>query len=58
MSCPQIWNIEKEKNKEKEKVGRQTSEVQREKELEGEKKQKEIFCWSNNMKFWSGGMIC
>ena len=32
LSCPQIWNIEKEKDREKEKVGRQASEAQREKE--------------------------
>ena len=38
LSCPQIWNIEKEK--EKEKVGRQTTEAQREKELEREGKNK------------------
>ena len=40
MSCPQIWNIEKEKDREKEKVGRQASEAQREKELERETKNK------------------
>ena len=38
LSCPQIWNIEKEKDREKEKVGRQASEAQREKELERERK--------------------
>ena len=31
MSCPQIWNIEREKDREKEKSGRQASEAQREK---------------------------
>ena len=56
MSCPQIWNIEKEKDREKEKVGRQASEAQREKELERERKnKKDTFCWRNNMEFCSGG---
>ena len=56
MSCPQIWNIEKEKDREKEKVGRQASEAQREKELERERKSKgDFFCWRDNMKFFSGG---
>ena len=50
LSCPQIWNIEKEK------VGRQASEAQREKELERERKNKgDIFGWRNNMKFCSCG---
>ena len=40
MSCPQIWNIEKEKDRDKEKLGRQASEAQRESELEGERKNK------------------
>ena len=57
MSCPQIWNIEKEKDREKEKVGRQANEAQLEKELERERKTKgDIFFWRNNMKFCSGGM--
>jgi len=34
LSCPQIWKIEEEKDREKEKVRRQASEAQREKELE------------------------
>ena len=38
LSCPQIWNIEKEKEREKEKVGRQASEAHREKALEQEKR--------------------
>ena len=50
MSCPQIWKIEKEK------VRRQASEAQREKELERDRKNKgDIFCWRNNMEFCSGG---
>ena len=56
MSCPQIWNIEKEKDGEKQKVGRQASEAQRGKELERERKSKgNIFCWRNNMKVCCGG---
>ena len=56
MSCPQIWNIEKDKDGEKQKVGRQVSEAQRGKELERERKSKgNIFCWRNNMKFCSSG---
>ena len=56
MSCPQIWNLEKEKDRKKEKVGQQASEAQRERELERERKNKgDIFCWRNNMKFCSGG---
>ena len=44
------------KNREIEKVGRQTSEAQREKELERERKNKgDSFCWKNNMKFCSDG---
>ena len=40
------------KNREKEEVGRQASEAQREKELEREIKNKvDIFCWRNNMSF-------
>ena len=45
MSCPQIWKIEKKKDREKENVGRHAIEAQREKEKEGEKKKttKETF---------------
>ena len=56
LSCPQIWNMEKEKDGEKQKVGRQASEAQPGKELERERKSKgNIFCWRNQMKFCSGG---
>ena len=52
MSCPQIWKIEKDR--EKEKVRLQASEAQREKELDELKKktnkQGDIFCWRNNIK--------
>ena len=48
----------KEKDKEREKVGRQASEAQREKELQRERKNKRRhFCWRNNTKFCSGGML-
>ena len=41
-------------NRGKEKVGRQASEAQREKELEREREYNgDIFCWRNNMKFCS-----
>ena len=56
LSCPQIWNMEKEKDEEKQKAGRQASEAQPGKELERERKSKgNIFCWRNHMKFCSGG---
>ena len=46
MSRPQIWNIEKEKDREKEKVGRQASERQGEKERQRERKNKRRhFLW-------------
>ena len=62
MSCPQIWNIEKEKDREKEKIVGQVSEDQRERELalEREREKKKLgdtFCWGNNMKFCSDGML-
>ena len=55
MSCPQIWNVEKEKDRaEKEKVGDWLAKLNRKKsdiELEREKKlQRRHFCWKNNMK--------
>ena len=43
LSCPQIWNTEKENDREQEKVARQDSEAQREKGLERERKKKETF---------------
>ena len=44
MWCPQIWNIEREKEGENEIVGQQASEAQRVKELEQEtKKQRRHF---------------
>ena len=55
LSCPQIWNIEQEKDREKEKVGggpAKFNETKGDRDLEWEiKKQKgDIFCWKNNMK--------
>ena len=35
LSCPQIWNIEQEKDREKEESRRQASEAQREKGRQG-----------------------
>ena len=56
MSCPQIWNIEKEKEKdrENEKVGDRIEKLNKKKsnrELEQEIKNKgDKFHWKNNMK--------
>ena len=51
-----MWKIEEEKDREKEKVRRQASEAQREKELERDTQNKgDVFCGRNNMKFCSGG---
>ena len=51
MSGPQIWNIEKEKGREKEKVGNRPAklnEKRSDRELERERKKKRF--WKNNMK--------
>ena len=56
LSCPQIWNIEQEKDRgRKRESGRQASEAQREKGRQGlrardEKPKETFFCWKNNMK--------
>ena len=54
LSCPQIWNIEQEKDREKEKVGGRPAKLNEKKgdrDLKQEIKNKgEIFCWKNNMK--------
>ena len=56
MSCPQIWNIEQEKDREKEKVGGRLAKLNdkkgdRDPELKKRKNTKEtFFCWKNNMK--------
>ena len=54
MSCPQIWNIEQERQRKRE-TRQQASEAQREKGRERsrarDKNTKEIFfCWKNNIK--------
>ena len=54
MSCPQIWDIEQEKDREKEKVGGRPAKLNEKKgetDLEREIEDKgDIFCWKNNMK--------
>ena len=58
MSCPQIWNIVKEKDRERGKVGRQASEAQREKELQRERKNKRRhFLLEEQDEFCSAGML-
>ena len=54
MSCPQIWKIEQEKDREKEKVGcwpAKLNEKKGDRDLEREinKKGDIFFCWKNNM---------
>ena len=50
MSCPQIWNIEQEKDREKEKVGGRPvklNEKNGKRDLEQEIEKKEtFFCWN------------
>ena len=54
LSCTQIWNIQQEKDREKEKVGGRSAKVNEKKgnrDLEREIKNKgDIFCWKYNMK--------
>ena len=54
LSCPQIWNIEQEKDREKEKVGGRPAKLNEKKgdrDLEREiKKRRHFFNWKNNMK--------
>ena len=56
LPCPQIWNIEQEKDREKAgESGRQASEAQQEKGQRGfgardKKQRRQVFCWKNNMK--------
>ena len=54
LSCPQIWNTEKEKDREKEKVGDRPAKLNEKKgdrHLEREMKIKgDIFCWKTTMK--------
>ena len=60
MSCPQIWNIEQEKDREKEKVGGRPAKLNEKKgdrDLEREMKTEGdiFFCWKNNMKILCSG---
>ena len=61
MSCPQIWNIEKEKDREKEKVGRRTGSSRKEKERQRararDKKQRSHFLLEEQHEHCSGGEI-
>ena len=56
MSCPQIWNIEKEKEKDREKGkigGSPAKLIEKEGDRDPEREIKnkgDIFCWENNMK--------
>ena len=54
LSCSQIWNIAKEKDRERKKVGDRSAKINEKKgdrQLEREiKKMKTFFCWKNNMK--------
>ena len=54
MSCPQIWNIEPEKDREKEKEGRRPGKLNVKKgdrDLEREIKNKgDFLCWKNNVR--------
>ena len=53
MSCPQMWNIEKGKDREKEKAGGRPAkliEKKGDRDLEREIKKGTFFCWENNMK--------
>ena len=52
LSCPQIWNIEQEKDREKEKVG---GEKWRQGFRARDKKKRRHFFVRKNMKFCSGG---
>ena len=54
MSCPQIWNIEQEKDREKEKVGGTPAKLNEKKgdrdlEQKDKKQRRHFFCWKNNM---------
>ena len=45
-----IWNIEQEKDSEKEKVGGRPAKLNEEKGDRGREKRREDLCWKNNMK--------
>ena len=54
MSSPQIWNVEQEKDREKEKVGGRPAKLDEKKgdrDLEREIRNKgNTFCWKNDIK--------
>ena len=54
ISCPQVWNIDKEKDKEKENIGDRPvklNEKKTDRKPEREiKKKGDFFCWKNNIK--------
>ena len=54
LSCPQIWKIEQEKDREKEKVGGRPAKLNEKGRQGFRARDKEInetsFCWKNNMK--------
>ena len=61
MSCPEIWNIEQEKDREKEKVGRRKAKLNEKKgdrdlgrEIK-EKQKRHFFVGRTTGKFCSGG---
>ena len=60
MSCPQIWNIEKEKDREKEKVGGRPAKLNEKKgdrdlEQRDKKRRRHFFVGRTTWKFCSGG---
>ena len=47
-----MWNIEQEKDKEKQKVGggpAKVNEIKGDRDLDREKNEETFFCWKNNM---------
>ena len=55
LSCPQIWNIEQEKDREIEKVGGRPAKLKEKKgdrdlEREIKKQRRHFFCWKDNRK--------
>ena len=59
MSCPQIWNIEQEKDREKEKVGGRPAKFNEKKGDRGQEREIKIeetfFVGKTTVKFCSGG---
>ena len=53
LSCPQIWNIEQEKDREKENVGGRPAKLNERKgdrdlEQRDKKQRRHFFCWKSN----------